>query len=70
MELSKGGDKETVLIVVLLDVYKFMPLHLKVYSNLRQWIEVTEKEKVDNKSTSLCILSQLHVTSRSSKFPE
>ena len=48
----------------------FMPLNLKVYSNLRQWIEVTEKEKVGNKPTSLCILSQLHLTSRGSKFPE
>lgn len=45
MEFSKDGDKETVLIVVWLDVDKFMPLHLKVYSNLRQWIEVQRKKK-------------------------
>lgn len=44
------------------------PLHLKVYSNLRQWIEVTVKEKRYN-PTSLCVLSQLHLTSRECKIP-
>lgn len=31
-----------------------MSLHPKVYPNLRQWIEVTVKEKVVNNLTSLC----------------